>query len=188
MLSILTTTAVNIDLGNLLGAVDWSQPSWDIFIVLFFLVGGFVYGISLGRDRLAVIMISIYMSLAVVDYAPFINQTISTNFSWAGQAVNIKIVAFVGLLLIIFFLLSRSAVASSLKIIDDAPFWQTLIFSILHIGLIISIVLSLLPQAAQEQLSVFIRQIFIGDWQQFGWITAPLLAMILLGKRKKAGS
>ncbi len=185
MLSFILAATVNIDLENLLGAVDWSRPSWDIFIILFFLVGGLLYGLSLGRDRLVVIMMSIYISLAVVDYAPFINQTLSTSFKLSGQVVNVKLVAFVGLLLFVFFILSRSALAKTLQLSNDSPFWQTLIFSILHIGLILSVVLSLLPPAAREQLSVFTRQVFIGQWQQFGWIVAPLLAMILFGRGSK---
>ncbi len=186
MLNFILATTINIDLENILGTVDWSRPSWDIFIILFFLVGGLLYGLSLGRDRLVVIMMSIYISLAIVDYAPFINQTISTSFKLSGQTINVKLVAFVGLLLLVFFVLSRSALAKTLQLSNDSPFWQTIIFSILHIGLILSVILSLLPPVGQEQLSEFTRQIFIGEWQRFGWIAAPLAAMILFGRGRKS--
>jgi len=37
----------------------------DLFIILFFVIAAFLYGFSLGRDRIVAILVSIYMGLAV---------------------------------------------------------------------------------------------------------------------------
>ena len=69
--------------------LNWLQPTWDLFIILFFLIAALVYGIALGRDRILVIMVSIYMALAVVNYIPFINE-FTANIS-INNAVAIKV-------------------------------------------------------------------------------------------------
>ena len=61
-------------IANAVTGVNWAQPSWDLFIILFFIVIVFFYGMMLGRDRIIIILVSIYMALAVVSNAPFIGQ------------------------------------------------------------------------------------------------------------------
>ena len=56
--------------GGFIKNVDLKNPSWDLFIALFFVIGALLYGFSLGRDRIIVIMVSIFMALAVVDAMP----------------------------------------------------------------------------------------------------------------------
>jgi hypothetical protein len=88
-------------------SLNWANPSWDVFIYLFFLVGALLYGLSLGRDRIIVILVSIYMALAVVSNTPILN---SINFSLKiNENYVMTITYFVGLFVALFFLLSRCA-------------------------------------------------------------------------------
>ena len=90
--------------GTYLSNVNWLEPSWDLFIILFFVVASLMYGLSLGRDRLLVILVSIYMSLAVVEYVPFItnfNASININDTFA-----LRVSVFLGIFIILFFFLS----------------------------------------------------------------------------------
>ena len=41
--------------GTYLSNVNWLEPSWDLFIILFFVIASLMYGLSLGRDRLPVL-------------------------------------------------------------------------------------------------------------------------------------
>src|SRR5687767_4847400 len=95
------------DVIHWLQAVNWASPSWDLFIVLFFLVTVFLYGMSLGRDRIIVILVSIYMALAVVSNAPILGKLDATvNL---GQFFAFRVTTFLGIFVLLFFLLSRSA-------------------------------------------------------------------------------
>jgi len=174
---------------SLLGTVDWSHPSWDLFIILFFVIAAFLYGLSLGRDRIIVILVSIYMSLAVATNAPFlrdigfqqnINNTLQNLFV-------VKISMFLFVFILLFFLLSRSALLKTIGTSDDSGrWWHVILFSFLHVGLIISIVLSFLPPDAVNNLSPLMRQIFTSDIGRFIWIVGPILAMIVIrGKSEK---
>lgn len=162
--------------------VDFGAPSWDLFILIFFVVAVFVYGFSLGRNRIVVILVAIYMALAVVNTAPFIDE-------WVERAVNIdvgQVFAFkLGLFLVVFallfFLFSRSTLLHSVSGHERrGAWWQIPIFSILHIGLLLSIALSFLPQDSLYSLSAFTREVFTSDIGKFVWITLPIGAMIIL--------
>jgi hypothetical protein len=67
---------------------------------------------------------------------------------------------------------------------DDGKWYQTIVFSILHIGLLISITMSFLPPEILNKFAPLTKQIFTGEWEQFGWIAAPMLAMIVFGSRR----
>jgi hypothetical protein len=156
--------------------INWAQPSWDLFIVLFFLVAGLLYGLSLGRDRIIVILISIYMALAVANTAPYIGLMNSDGSSLAALRVS----GFIAVFIILFFLLSRSALLKTVASTDThGSWWQVILFSILHVGLLISITLSFLPAGATNQLAPLTQKLFVQDLARFIWIVAPIVAMIL---------
>ncbi len=159
--------------------INWAQPSWDLFIVLFFIVAAFLYGLSLGRDRVIVILISVYMALAVVNSAPFIGNyqaDIGIN-QFFGFRVSTFVVVFIAL----FFLMSRSALLSTVASADSrGSWWQVLLFSFLHVGLLISITLSFLPPSASAHLAPLTQQVFVHDTGRFLWIVAPILAMVMV--------
>lgn len=165
-------------------SINWTAPSWDMFIVLFFLIAAFLYGFSLGRDRVIIILVSLYMALAVVNSAPFI-KNLNTEINVATSLFAFKISTFLGVFLALFFFLSRSAVLHSLSA-GNAPgkWWQVLLFSVLHAGLLVSVVLSFLPQETLNYLSPLTRQIFTSEFGRFIWISMPILAMI--GLKSKA--
>lgn len=174
--SITNTTA---QANNFLASIDWSKPSWDLFIVLFFIVAGFLYGLSLGRDRVIVILISVYMALAVVNMAPFIGDFRSTI--GADQFFGFRVSTFLVVFILLFFLMSRSALVSTVASSDTrGSWWQVLVFSFLHVGLLISITLSFLPPTASAHLAPLTQKIFVEDIGRFVWIVAPIVAMILL--------
>jgi len=163
-----------------LSSFDFSKPSWDLFIVLFFVVAALLYGLSLGRDRIIVILVSIYMSLAIVNTAPFL-PNIETSII-VNDVVILKISTFLGVFIALFFLLSRSGLLKTIASGDEkGSWWQVMLFSILHVGLLISVTLTFLPDnVIADKFTPFTQMMFIGDWARFLWIIAPVIAMSFL--------
>jgi hypothetical protein len=160
--------------------IDWSHPNWDLFVILFFIGGALLYGMSLGRDRIIVILVSIYMALTVVTFLPPIELAVN-NFA-------VQIGAFIGVFVGLFFLLSRSALLRTFGRSTSQGSWlQVMLFSILHVGLLLSVTLSYLPADVANNFSPLIRNTFTGQWQEFGWICAPIVAMVLLKSSSGAG-
>lgn len=190
-----TVLAGDVNITQFFLNLDWAKPSWDLFIVLFFIIGSLLYGLSLGRDRVVGILVSVYMALAVVNTAPFIKDWAAASTSNVGiqNLFVVQLTSFLGSFVLLFFLLSRSAllrtVGSSKK---DGRWWQTVIFSFLHVGLLISITMSFIPSSSLDVLSPTTRQIFTEEVSRFLWIVGPIIAMIVLGesprRRKRRAS
>lgn len=171
------TMRVSADFIHYLQQINWAAPTWDLFIVLFFVVTVFLYGMSLGRDRIIVILVSIYMALAVISNAPLIGKFDTVNI---GQFFAFKVTSFLGLFVLLFFLLSRSALTKTFGNMAAGSWWQVLVFSVFHVGLLVSITLSFLPADAVGHLAPLTREIFASDTARFSWIVAPILGMVLL--------
>lgn len=180
-----TNTTINSASGLIAEAkkmnINLENPSWDLFLGAFFVVGALLYGVSLGKDRIIAILVSIYMALAVVNALPdfVLNIKVNDNFT-------LQVTAFVSVFVILFFLLSRSAVLNSLDTSSQGKWWQVLIFSFLHVGLLVSVTLSFMPAPFVAKFSELTRFIFTNDWTKFGWIIAPIIAMIFFGRRDDA--
>lgn len=172
------------DIQNFLNSINWSTPSWDLFIVLFFLVAAVLYGLSLGRNRILVILISIYMALALVNVFPFSQELLSRLK--LEDSFMVKLVSFTGLLLILFFLLSRSALSSALVSKSGEGSWfQILIFSFLHVGLLISVILSFVPNDFVSNLAPLTKKVFTTDTARFLWLLLPIIAMCFVRRQRR---
>lgn len=165
-----------------LGPIDFATPSWDVFLLLFFLTGALLYGLTLGRDRIVVIMVSIYMGLAIVTNAPYVK-------GWSADIeVNhfaFRVSTFIGLFVLMFFFLSRNALIRSLDVgAGGGRLLQTILFSVLHVGLLLSVAMSFLPEPALAHFSPPLRDAFVSDPAKFAWLVAPVAAMMIFGGKK----
>ncbi|MBI4133522.1 hypothetical protein HY478_02825 [Candidatus Uhrbacteria bacterium] len=166
--------------------LDFSNPTWDLFILIFFVAVAIFYGLSLGRDRILVILVSIYMALAVIANAPFLEKF--TTSITINEAFAFKVTAFVGMFLVTFFLLSRSGLMKTLGASGArGSWWQVILFSFLHVGLLISVTLSFLPGEVAARLAPITKTIFVSEGGRFVWIVAPILVMALVREEKKSG-
>lgn len=165
--------------------INWAVPTWDLFIGLLFIIGSLLYGLSMGRDRVIVILISVYMALAVVGNAPILKDINALQIG-IGDDFVLRIGLFIGAFLILFFLVSRSALIRTFGA-NAAPgsWWQTIVFSVLQIGLLISIALSFLPQDVSNHLTGFTQQVFISYWGRSAWLILPIAFMAVAPKKKK---
>jgi len=162
--------------------IDLATPTWDVFLLLFFVIGALLYGLTLGRDRIVVIMVSIYMGLAVVTNAPYLHD-LTASVSVNDAAVRVG--AFVGIFVLLFFFLSKNALLRSMDTSQSGGLLQTVMFSVLHVGLLVSVGLSLLPDSALGQFSAQTRGLFLSDPARFAWLVAPIGAMMIFGGRRQ---
>jgi hypothetical protein len=168
----------SVDLAAKLGGINWATPTWDLFIVLFFLVTVFLYGMTMGRDRVIVILVSIYMALAVISNAPYLNN-LRANIN-ISDYFALKVTTFLGIFVLLFFLLSRSALLKTFGGMASGSWWQVFLFSVFHVGLLVSITLSFIPPEAVGHLAPITQALFASDGGRFFWIVAPIVAMVML--------
>jgi hypothetical protein len=169
---------LKIDLVSVAKQLNLSHPTWDLFILLFFLVAVFLYGFSLGRDRIIVILVSIYMALAVVRSLPYLDQfRAEVN---VGKVFAFQLTTFLGLFVVLFFVLSRSALLRSLGVGEYGSIVQVMLFSFLQVGLLTSVTLSFLPASALGHFAPLTRLIFVSDIGKFAWVILPVVSLGLI--------
>jgi len=158
---------------SLSGSSDW-------VLLLIFLAVAFVYGLSMGRNRLVAVMLGTYFAFIVTKWLPW------KEFGIFGlkqaPSSNVQIFVFLALILGFFFLIPHSSFKALLKGRgrSRSGLWQTLMLSFLQIGLILAAVISFLPAKISGELSPLAQTIFVGEIAQFLWLLAPILALMFL--------
>lgn len=134
-----------------LGGQLASLSEWGI--VLIFLAVAFIYGLAMGRSRLTTIILGVYFSFIIVGAIPW--KELSFLGTGAAPDSTVLIFIFLALILGFYFLIPHSALRTMLKIQGrrSSSWWQTLILSVLQIGLILEIVVGFLPTKVTADLS-----------------------------------
>lgn len=168
-------------LRTIVSGISWSHPTWDLFIALFVIGSVFVYGLSLGRDRSILIILALYIAEAIVRAAPWPKSLLDMTIG--GSTLSVPGVSYLIMFIVTLFLLARTTIFTTSS--RAAPWWQSLIFSVLQACLLISTVLYLLPPAAVHGLQPLTRQIFVDGPARFAWLMAPIFAFTLLKGRRR---
>ncbi len=167
-----------------------AASGWDIFIILVFLIAVLVYGLFLGRNRMIVLLISTYFSLIISRVIPWERMG---SAGWLGMengpSVSLEIIIFLGLILLFYFLIPRSILSSTLRLRKrgEASWIFLFLLSILQIGLVAMIIFSFLPSQAIANLSSLVQRMFLGSSAEFVWTILPIMAVVLIKKKKKTG-
>jgi len=164
-----------------------AASGWDIFIILIFLIVTLIYGFFLGRNRIIALLISTYFSLAILMAMPW--QALS-SFKWLGvgkPSSSLQIFLFLALIILFFFLIPRSVLSSAMRLRKrgDASWLQLFLLAVVQIGLLATVIFSLLPKESVYNLAPLLKKIFIGPESEFVWITLPILVILLMRRKKK---
>lgn len=165
-----------------LAKIYWFTPTWDLFVILFLIVAAFLLGLTMGRNKIIVLLISIYVAIVVINFFPFgdifeIPKT-SDNFVY-------PIAIFIVTVFIFYILLSNSALKKALRRTGDKSVFLICLFSLFCIGLVLSVVLSFFPKDLVETLNPVTQKLFMSELSQFLWALVPVLGMAVIRKRRK---
>ncbi|MCA9375665.1 MAG: hypothetical protein KC925_01225 [Candidatus Doudnabacteria bacterium] len=161
---------------------DVSSPSWDLFIAIFFVAAVVLYGLTLGRERIIVVLMSIYMGVAISHAVPVLaNEGQILGF----DAYIVRLVVFFAVILAMFFLSSRAGIFSGFG--ANGHILVLVAISVLQVGLLISTTLSYLPTTMTGALSPLMQSVFLSETAVTIWAVVPLLAFYFM-KGKGGGA
>lgn len=156
----------------------FTVPADILFLVVAALLG-FGYGFVIGRDRAVIVLLSLYVAFCVVTNAPAISL-VSRGFGF-GRIPALNVAWFLGLFVILFFILSRSSTLKNM--IRDRGHWvHSGIFGVLEIGFLASAILFLLPSDWMTGLPRLFQIVFLHDIARSMWFIAPIIGLAALGK------
>ena len=125
----------------------------------------------IGRQRLVSVLLSTYISMAVVTVLP---KDFMANTSY-------KLILF--LVLIAFFTLSGKRFLSG-SLAFGSKIWKLFIFSFLEIVFIMSVIFSIIPKSmALDYVSSSAYSYFTSGWFPFIWLAAPLMLLLIFCRR-----
>ncbi len=137
------------------------QFAGDLSLILILVAAGLVFGLWFGRSQLVSVTLCAYVALTLTEALPGAWLSVSP---WAPVAV------FAFFLLFLFF---AGDYLFDIHISNSRSdfFWRVLVMGFLSAGLIASILLSLLPEAAA-------RRIISGT--VYGWLAGPVTGILWL--------
>ncbi len=169
------------DFSSLIHTFNWHSPSWDLFILAFWLVASVLFAFAAGRGRMLLILVCTYMAQLLVIKAPFLSTIAADKLNIASSSIP-QLATFAILFLIFFIFMGRYAFRSTAdgRQILALPF--TLAFTVLQVGLLINIVISYLPDHVQNSFSPLIQFLFLHPNASFIWLLTPIVFLILIGR------
>ena len=152
-----------------------SHPTWDILLIFALLAGGFFYGISSGKRKIAATIIYTYVAFAITAAIP-----VEWFLSLTGtiKDIFIKPAIFVIILIALIFLFGtrhkkwRFAPANS--------WWKVFILSFTEIGFFIHLFLDFLPPHIVVTLAPITKNVLANTNYHVWWMIMPIVVIILL--------
>lgn len=168
------------DLAKLISVI----PSWDIIIIIGAIAVIFFYGWNVGKNRLFAVLLSIYLSYALTLSIPW-NKITFIKIKPVDLS-NYQIFIFLAIGIALLFLLPGSGFGSSLRLYKrvQGRWYEILLFSVLQVGLLICLVASFLPAKLLSNIHPMLIKYFTGEEIKFWWIFLPLIALMLLGRKR----
>jgi len=160
---------------------NWHNPSWDLFILLAWVVVSLVYAFAAGRGRVINMLFSLYIAKLLVVEAPWLTNALSQKLPSQFASLQL-LVSFVIIFIVLFILLGRYAFRTSAdgRHFGSVPF--TLFFSFLQVGLLINTIIGYLSANTIAAFSPLIKLVFVNPPASFVWLLLPLGFLIILGR------
>jgi len=157
-------------------AFDFSIITWDLFVILFFLIVIFVYGMKAGRGKMFFGIISAYIAIVLTELFPF-TPTIAGALN-LKDIYLIKLVLFIVVLAITFLVFSKSS-GSSYKSHWFQVFLLSLIFTGIVLGNLIAFILKDIPIEFSPLTISFLASIKARFW----WLLASVIVLVFVRKK-----
>lgn len=169
-----------MDFAKVFGSISLTNPSWDLFVLVIFLSGVYLFMFRYGKNRAFLVLLSSYVSLALVEKLSLIKQV--TGLVLPETFINKTVLFLVGIF-VSFLIFYRSDFVSIFNRGLKGARFQVLVVSFLTIGMIISLVASFLSPAEAENLSIFLKTFFVDDRAQLFWLISPFFAVALIKEK-----
>lgn len=156
-----------------------SGPGW--LFGVFGAVALSLYGLSLGRTRAVLSLLSLYVAFVVIKLFPYLDkvgQMINRHFEEYWLKIGVFLTAYVLIFLIFNFSFIRKRLAST-----DFSLFGIILISILQLGFLASIIFSLLPKEIALKWSHGLYDYFATQQALFIWAVVPLPVLLFLKQK-----
>ncbi len=164
---------------DFLASIRAISPTWEIILITFFFVAGFFGGIGMGKIRMIVILISIYIARVIASLLPEASSFISSRSPM--ELFALKSALFILLIFLVYILLIRSAFSRQLHHESRSGIWAAVaILTVVSVGHILTIIFQYLPKEELESLTPAVQFLFIKDELRTLWTILPIGSLFFI--------
>ncbi len=141
-----------------------------------------LFALSLGRTRVLISLLSIYVAFTLQAIFPFFGQ-LQKSVSFTHDLATLRVIVFLALYVVILGLLNRSVLLAHFNL-SEAAFFSVIFMGLIELGFLISIVLNLAPSFywISGNVPASVLPYFATQRALFYWALAPLV-MVVFSKR-----
>jgi len=151
-----------------------SQYAGDVWLLIIFLIIGVALMILVNRKNLGALILSVYISLAIIASAYFI-----------PNSSGIKAIL-LGIVIFLVFNGVKKAFPFSIKGNGLASWSRIVLLSLVIVGMIGSVMLSWFSAQELEQFfTPLFKSLLISKEAQFFWAVAPFVVLVTFNKRRR---
>ncbi|MBT4120695.1 MAG: hypothetical protein HOA57_04260 [Candidatus Magasanikbacteria bacterium] len=147
-------------------------PTIDLFILFLFVVVIVLHLVFVKKSKLLVCLLSVYTSFVLLVIVPLFSSQVLV---WLQSHPYMRAIAFVGLIVLLYVLLSFSNLAEFSKKITPTGFATSLVYRIAITGLSFSTILYFLPDSLTANFGVLTNLLFLNLIALAIWFAIPLL-------------
>lgn len=167
-------------LGRLIGHSSVPKMDFSWIVAIFFIVVIFLIGLSLGKTRMLLALLSVYIAAFLEPHFIYF-QNLRQSFKGQPEYL-LHLAIFMFFYLLAFFVMNRSLLKTRLTL-SESSFVAVVLMSVIEIGFLLSRVIIYLP-AKSIPVSSGIIEFFGTKNAQFWWALAPLAVLLLFGHKK----
>ncbi|KKT82183.1 MAG: hypothetical protein A3B99_03665 [Candidatus Yanofskybacteria bacterium RIFCSPHIGHO2_02_FULL_44_12b] len=150
----------------------------NIWVMLLGLGASVLYGVSFGRAKAVISLISLYIAFALERLFPYFDEVQGwVGGSWEGYFIRIGL--FLAAYIAIFLILQYSFFSYRLSS-RDFPLVSVILISALQLGFLISIIASFMPSDLSQKLLGPAYNLFVSGRALFYWAVVPIPAVLFL--------
>ena len=171
---------------RLFGNAGFSKLNYGWLIVLFFVFVVFLVGLSLGRSRILLSLISLYVAAFLEPHFVYFDKLRGIIFRQAqdGPEFWLRIGLFLAFFIISFAILNRSVLKHSLTL-RETSFFPIIFAAILEIGFLASLIIAYFPPEISGSLPAVFIKFFGTQNAQFWWALTPLVLLLFIKRKNK---
>ena len=169
-----------IDFLKLYRGLNVGPATLFVGLVLVFMM---LYGLSLGRTKALISLLSIYVALAFDAVFPYLKQ-LHDVIGITKEVYLTRVILLLLVYILVFVVLSNSFASKRLAL-KDSSIISVSVISLAQIGLLIAIITNIIPDKIIDNLPKYLSAYFSTKQALFYWIIAPIIILIFLRKNKK---
>lgn len=136
-----------------------------------------IYGLTIGRDRSIVPLLSLYVAYVLTLHLPLVPRL--NQWLTLPPSPNLPVFWFLAFLCLGIFLFRRTPHIQGLSK-ESGTWWEAILFSALQVGLAVCFVTYLLPASMVAGWSSHLQAVFVQEWGRTFWMVSPLLFLVFL--------